>query len=452
MVAKRPASASSTRPTAKANAKAATRKPKRPGWCNELSEPVTEEQWCASTGAQKARWRRLRDFTEKPARPLWCEVAGISEAQWANASPNLRQLFRYRHIYSQAAVGQDADDVGAAGPMYTLPAWNALSEEERVALRELRPKVFVGQKTSCPINVRALEHYIVHFAEGRRVWEAQGLIDAVKDHPESALVIEYYRRYGMGRRLSDPWQCLATLHHHIRGVAAIPFSEDPHKIMKDVDLKNAHCFLTLFLGRQLGISELELFPLIDYIARRDEFFLPEAIKALGFRAEDPSSREVPKKLWLAILNGGTLANWGWSNDVSYSIKRMSTVLKQHLKDFSRCCKTVRDASVAREEHTSNRVGGESPRVWHYILSELEDKALHVVETGIRLLGGEVHQLIYDGLLCSGPFTEKDVNIFCTDRIEAAVGIALEVSVKPLKRPKGYDLLLSAFPIEQRPCI
>ena len=76
----------------------------------------------------------------------------------------------------------------------------------------------------------------------------------------------------------------------MRGVAAMPISVDSSKALRDVDLKNAHFYFTLRIGRDCGIDENTLLPLADYVSRRDTFFLPEMVKALGFWSEDARSR------------------------------------------------------------------------------------------------------------------------------------------------------------------
>ena len=414
-----------------------TRLPERPDWCKHLSEPVTEEHWRLSSAADKCRWRRMRvqvhgslKPTRSASRPLWCEDQGISEHDWCMASKYEREQMRYRHHRS-----------ASSSQLVQEPDIQSLSLAEG---NVDKCKVYVEEYTICPINVKALEHYIEHFAEGKRVWEAQGLIDAVKGSADSTIVIRYYRLYGVGRRLSDPWHCLATLHHHIRGVAALPMCGDPDKEIRDVDLKNAHCYLALKIGRDCGLSEEDLEPLVDYIDRRDSHFLPSMIVALGFRASDASSRDIPKKLWLAILNGGALQGWAWTHDVTYCLKSIPQSLKDHLKAFSHCCQLIRDAAIETHIEMKAKVGGPDSRVWHYIFADLEDKALQVVENKVKELGGQVHQLIYDGLLCSGSFCAVDLNERCQAGIIDAVGTSLELSVKSLKRPKGYDLVMHTF--------
>ena len=381
--------AAPNRAAAKVKAKA-TREKACPPWAQEHG--ITRTEWSAADKRMHASWRRAwkaskqsKQRTRSRSIPPWALESGITDHEWCKATAKQLNKWKYRHRTSQAEPesGEDEDD---AEDLRT-----PIAVEERIFGREY--------------SIKDLDLTWARQAQRLHVWEDQYCVDMLMSALEAGqgtLTFLTYFAHALNRgRLYLAWPTLLHVNKTFRAVLLYPQAD----CYSDLDMSNAHSNICQYLAVSCGL----LVPaLLAYI--RDRHTLRKVLTEQGVNDEDS------KRLWLSLLNSGSLK--GWLFRLRQKAPHLAIKIPEHFKDHCaalqdqvgavRSCILQKDpwcvfltAMVARNAHSKKKKSKEQLRsgAWNCVLCTLETEIIAMLQVHIEEhSAARVVMPSYDGLL------------------------------------------------------
>ena len=320
-----------------------------------------------------------RKVTRIPQLPDWAKNEEISERQWRESTRQQKERWRYAHLYTT----QDNEDSDA-------------ELDDPCALR-------VYQRS---YTLPSLDLSLARECRHLQKWPDQHCVDALMSALEAtggALSFRTYFSNTLDRgRLLVEWP--TPLHVNKEFRACILFLQAA--CFTDLDMSNAH----LFICRSFSfLTKIPLMELQVYI--RDRYILRGLLTAQGL--ED----DVAKRLWLSILNGGTLRGWlfrckqefpGLAISIPVNLRKHCMkleaeikVLRDHVLGLGTWSVLVGDLERANARKSKNRRKPEQMKrsAWNCILCTIETEVVQCLGQFIeRLTPAQVVMPSYDGLL------------------------------------------------------
>ena len=356
-------------------------------------------------------------------------------SKWRSLTPKVRKNItaKNRTYVLRKPAGQ-AENSGPA-PLDPPESWtgspedwvNLPSRKRQLIRKKAAKRVYTDDITQCPIlNLAGLREYLD--------WD----LDPVPQVTEQLLTwdgrTKYYRNYGRGRRYGDPYVTLTSANRGARGICC------HGTCMRDGDLENCQPTVAANFGVSFNMTRIQLQPLLKYVAQRD-FCLDEVRHITG------CCRDEAKNLFITCLYAGN--EWGWMRRLWIQENEVCAKLSAYIKGFRTCMHAIRALALEKvEQKFKSDIGSEdADTIWHYVLTEPEDRALTCILECMKERGCRIAQLSYDGVFWMPSQGQSDswsatddaaLEAFIDDRLKQLPGLGhfpLRFKIKQFQQPK-----------------
>lgn len=256
----------------------ATRVKQLPSWAASMGK--TQVDWEEAEKKEHQRWARQFKASQRVKRPTrsavlpdWARTADISCQEWVGATLEQRQRWRRHYMGADSDIGEDgSDDDGHVVSGSRVYFGEYVFEDLDLSLAQEAQGLHDWDDAHC------VQQLMLLLTEGRGRLRFRG----------------YFAKSLHVGRLYLEWPTLLHVNKEFRALLLYRQAA----MYSDLDMSNAHSNICQYLAQGVGV---EIPALLEYIENRH---------ALRKMLTDQSVKDgEAKKLWLSILNSGTLRGW-----------------------------------------------------------------------------------------------------------------------------------------------